>query len=83
MELHYIKTFIANKCKHFEGIGSDLWSILVIFSALKGLPSVPCGGEDIFVRENRFLSNRGHKIAVVIDKLEEYDDCLILPLSLP
>ena len=55
----------------------------MVFSALKGLPSVPCGGEDIFVRENRFLSNRGHKIAVVIDKLEEYDDCLILPLSLP
>ena len=42
VELCYIEHFSANKSDKFEGIGLTLWSVMVIYNALKGFQIVPC-----------------------------------------
>ena len=48
VELCYIEDFSVNKYKHFEGMGHTFWVIMLLYSALKGLPSVPCEQGSLF-----------------------------------
>ena len=43
IELSYIKHVSVNKCQHFEGIVLTLCIFMMLYNALKGFPSVPCG----------------------------------------
>ena len=42
VDLHYIEHFSAKKCHQFEGIVCALWRVMVLYRALKVIPSGPC-----------------------------------------
>ena len=43
IELRYIRYFNMVECHHYGGMVCALWSLMVLYNALKGFPNVPCG----------------------------------------